>query len=138
MNHNLWKMSITYSSDVSQILISSVSGFHKDWALEVTPEKLVSMWQGSEYVLLAVKEDRVIGYLAVIGDGQLFAFITSIEVLEEFRDQGIGTELLRRTFEHYQDRYALDLLCDESVVPFYEKLGMTRVVGMCRRNYKAS
>lgn len=130
-------MAIFYTDSLQDLHPNQAVGFHKDWALKVTPEKLISMWKGSEYVLLAMEEDRVIGYLAVIGDGQLFAFITSIEVLEEYRGQGIGTELLKRAFEHYQDRYALDLLCDESVVPFYEKLGMTRVVGMCRRNYKA-
>ncbi len=130
-------MAIAYSAFLKDLRPEQVVGFHKDWALTVAPEKLISMWKGSEYVLLAMEEDRVIGYLAVIGDGQLFAFITSIEVLEDYRGQGIGTELLKRAFEHYQDRYALDLLCDESVVPFYEKLGMTRVVGMCRRNYRA-
>lgn len=130
-------MAITYSAFSKDLRPEQAVGFHKNWALTVAPEKLISMWKGSEYVLLAMEDNRVIGYLAVIGDGQLFAFITSIEVLEEYRGQGIGTKLLKRAFEHYQDRYALDLLCDESVVPFYEKLRMTRVVGMCRRNYKA-
>ena len=31
--------------------------------------------------------------------------------------------------------YMIDLVCDEEVVPFYERLGGTRVVGIAWRNY---
>lgn len=82
-----------------------------------------------------MRDEEVVGYISVIGDGTLFAFISSLEVRPEYRGKGIGTELVRRTVEQYKSRYALDLLCDENLVPFYERFGMKRVSGMCLRNY---
>jgi hypothetical protein len=42
---------------------------------------------------------------------------------------------VRRCLEHYKEIYAIDLMCDEDVVPFYEKSGLKRGIGMVSRNY---
>jgi hypothetical protein len=34
-----------------------------------------------------------------------------------------------------RELYAIDLVCDDNVVPFYERLGFGRVNGMVRRNF---
>lgn len=117
---------------------SQVAGFHLDWAYKMSGEKLVQMWRGSEYVLLAMDEEKVIGYIAVIGDGAVFAYISSLEVLPEYRNMGIGKELLHRVKERYENRYALDLLCDKGLTSFYEPHGFQVVSGMCLRNFDAS
>ncbi|HLO99888.1 MAG TPA: GNAT family N-acetyltransferase [Fimbriimonas sp.] len=113
-------------------------GFHQDWVYKITPEKLHSMLSGSEFALLALEGEKVIGYIAVLGDGAVFAYISSLEVLEPYRGRGIGKELVRRVIAAYQDRYAVDLLCDETLLAFYEPLGMIPVRGACVRNYNAS
>jgi hypothetical protein len=40
--------------------------------------------------------------------------------------------------EELRHLYMIDLLCDATLQPFYEKLGMQRVPGMCLRNYDRS
>ena len=46
-------------------------------------------------------------------------------MLPAWRGQGIGRELVRRMLDRLRDRYAVDLVCDEDLVPFYEALGGT-------------
>jgi len=41
---------------------------------------------------------------------------------------------VRRLMAALDDLYMLDLVCDEDVVPFYERLGLTRLAGMARRH----
>jgi predicted N-acetyltransferase YhbS len=55
-------------------------------------------------------------------------------VLPEHQGRGIGSELVRRALTLLGDRYMIDLLCDEELVPFYDRFGMQRVVGMALRN----
>ena len=35
------------------------------------------------------------------------------------------------------DIYMIGLMCDVDIQPFYQKLGLTRSVGMIRRNYSS-
>lgn len=95
------------------------------------------MLVGSETVELAWVEGELVGYAAAIGDGAVFAYLSSVEVRPEWRGHGIGTELVRRIRERYRDRYGLDLLCDAHMVPFYERLGFQPVPGMAARNFSA-
>jgi ribosomal protein S18 acetylase RimI-like enzyme len=64
----------------------------------------------------------------------LSACIPLLEVLPEHQGPGIDTELVRRALTLLGDRYMIDLVCDEELVPFYERLGLQRVVGMALRN----
>ena len=127
---------VAYTSDPSKITLDQIGAFHQDWARRVSREELIQLWRGSEWVILAMANEKVIGYLAVIGDGTLFAFVSSTEVLPEFRGLGIGSEMFRRAQVRFRDRYAFDLICDRNLVPFYERMGMMEIPGMGRRNYQ--
>jgi GNAT superfamily N-acetyltransferase len=87
-------------------------------------------------VVLAVDpaSGDVVGFITAIGDGGLVAFIPLLEVLPAWRGQGIGRELVRRMLARLADRYAIDLVCDEDQVPFYERLGGTRGRAIMWRN----
>ena len=50
--------------------------------------------------------------------------------------KGIGTELMRRMMAKLKTLYAIDLICDEDVQGFYEKLGFSERRGMTIRNYE--
>lgn len=128
---------IEFTSDTSGLSSSQLTGFHESWTYRFTPDRILRSLRGSEWCLLAIHEDRVVGYVAVIGDGQTFAFVTSIEVLPQFRGQGIGRHLMEATVTKFAGRYALDILCDPDVEEFYLRLGFNKVTGMCRRNYGA-
>jgi ribosomal protein S18 acetylase RimI-like enzyme len=98
------------------------------------------MLAGSEAIVLAVDDaaaGRVVGFVHAIGDGVLTAFIPSLEVLPEYQGRGIGTELVRRLLVRLEGRYSVDLVCDDDLVPFYERLGLQRWGAMIRRDRTA-
>jgi predicted N-acetyltransferase YhbS len=56
-------------------------------------------------------------------------------VLPDYQGRGIGSELTRRMLATLSHLYMVDVICDEDVQPFYERLGMRRATGMLLRNY---
>lgn len=91
---------------------------------------------GSYRISLAVDEGgRVVGFAQAISDGVLTACIPLLEVLPEHQGRGLGTALMRHLLEQLGHLYAVDLSCDDDVVPFYERLGMRRANAMYLRNY---
>jgi len=81
-------------------------------------------------VVLAIDDSpgRVVGFVNMISDGVLKAFIPWLEVLPEYQGRGVGTELMRRVLD-CQRMYSIDLVCDEPLLPFYARLGMARIPG---------
>ena len=65
----------------------------------------------------------------------LAAYIPLLEVLPEHRGNGIGTELVRRLLATLDGLYMIDVMCDDEVRPFYERLGFARSTGAVMRNY---
>ena len=55
----------------------------------------------------------------------LFSYISSLEVLHEYQRRGIGRSLVERLLQEMPKVYAVDLICDPEVQPFYEKCGFT-------------
>ncbi|MEF2277714.1 GNAT family N-acetyltransferase [Deinococcus sp. YIM 134068] len=80
-------------------------------------------------------EGRVVGIAQAISDGMLTAFIPMLEVRPEYRGRGLGTALMQHLLGQLEHLYAVDLSCDDDLVPFYERLGMRRGNAMVRRNY---
>jgi len=93
----------------------------------------------SDFVVLAREADRgrVVGFVTALGDGALSAFIPLLEVLPEYQGRGIGSELVRRMLALLEGSYMIDLLCDDELVAFYERFGMSRRVAMALRNRDA-
>lgn len=130
---------ITYETGLEGVRPADLEGFFVDWPSPPTPERHLKLLQGSELVVLARESEsrRIVGFVNVVGDGVLSAFIPLLEVLPDSQGSGIGTELIRRVVDLTRDRYMVDLCCDESLVPFYERVGMHRFVGMGLRNRAA-
>jgi ribosomal protein S18 acetylase RimI-like enzyme len=111
-------------------------GFFVGWPNPPTPETHLRLLRQSAKVVLAIEENgAVVGFITAISDGVLSAYIPLLEVLPEYQDRGIGSELVRRMLDMLADVYMVDLLCDPELQPYYERLGMRRAVGMLRRNY---
>ena len=128
---------VDYRDDVSTLTADRLrGGFFEGWPDPPTPEGHLRHLRGCETVLFA--EDPatgdVVGFVSVLGDGGTVAFISLLEVLPAWRGRGIGSELVRRVLDRYRDRYAIDLVCDDGVVPFYERLGGTPGRAMLWRN----
>jgi GNAT superfamily N-acetyltransferase len=130
---------IVYETGVDGLRAADLEGFFVGWPSPPSPERHLELLRGSKHVVLARDEEssRVVGFVNVVGDGVLSAFIPLLEVLPAYQGQGIGTELVRRALDLARNRYMVDLLCDEGLVPFYERFGMQRVAGMALRNRDA-
>jgi GNAT superfamily N-acetyltransferase len=112
-------------------------GFFVGWPNPPSPETHLAILQRSAAVALALDEEtgQVIGFVNALSDGVLCAFIPLLEVLPAYQGRGIGTELVRRLLAQLGDLYAVDLLCDAEVQPFYTRLGLQPAQGMLLRRY---
>ena len=130
---------ITYETRLEGLRKEELAGFFVDWPEPPSPEKHLNVLRGSDFVVLArdAESGRIIGFVTAVGDGVLSAFIPLLEVLPEYRQRGIGSELVRRMLALVEGTYMIDLCCDEELVGFYERFGMRRGVGMAIRNRAA-
>ncbi|MDO4298953.1 MAG: GNAT family N-acetyltransferase, partial [Lachnospiraceae bacterium] len=76
-------------------------------------------------ILGAYENEKLLGVIRVVGDGCSIVFIQDILVLPEYQHQGIGTALLKRILEIYQNVYQKTLLTDntEKTIRFYQSAG---------------
>ena len=120
------------------ITAGQLGGFFEGWPNPPSPETHLRLLAQSDYVVLAVDDEsgHVVGFVTVVSDGVLSAYIPLLEVLPAYRTAGVGSELMRRMLEQLGDLYMVDLLCDPELQPFYARFGMRPAVGMLRRTYE--
>jgi GNAT superfamily N-acetyltransferase len=121
---------IRYTEDPAEVDGSMLGGFFVGWPRPPSSAQHLAVLRGSFRVVLAIDDQhgRVVGFVNMISDGVLTAFIPWLEVLPEYQGQGIGTELMRRVLDCEQ-MYSIDLVCDEPLLPYYASLGMTAIPG---------
>ena len=91
--------------------------------------------RNSYEVWIALDGEKCVGFTNALSDGLFCACIPLLEVLPEYQGTGIGSELVSRMVKSLKGMYAIDIVCDESVAPFYEKQDFSQCVGMVKRNY---
>lgn len=139
---------IRYTSDLAGVRAEDLTGFFEGWPAPPTPATLLRILEGSTACVLALdhgegSEERggtsarpaVVGLVTAISDGVLAASIPLLEVRSPWRGRGIGSGLVRAILEQVGDLYMIDLVCDEDVRPFYERLGFLPARAMVRRAY---
>jgi GNAT superfamily N-acetyltransferase len=129
---------ITYTDSLEEITADNLSGgFFVGWPNPPNPDTHLRILRGSTHIILALDDqtNQVVGFINAISDGVLNAFIPLLEVLPTHQKQGIGAELVRRMLDKLRSLYAIDLLCDTDLQPFYERFGMRPYTAMLYRNY---
>jgi ribosomal protein S18 acetylase RimI-like enzyme len=128
---------IEYLYSAGGITADQLHGFFVGWPNHPSPETHLQLLQQSDEVVLAMDADRgiVVGFITAHTDRVLTAYIPLLEVLPGYQQQKIGKTLMQKMLERLSDYYAVDLLCDPDLQPFYEKFGMRRATGMFFRNY---
>ena len=127
-------MSITYQETTEGIGPNDLQGFFVGWPDRPSPENHMAILMGSDLVVLALSDkSRVVGFVTAITDGVSCAYIPHLEVLPEWQGDGIGTELMRRMMAKLEKIRAIDVICDEEVRGFYERLGFKAWRGMIIR-----
>ncbi|GGK93862.1 N-acetyltransferase [Planomonospora parontospora subsp. parontospora] len=125
---------IRYTDAVGTVRAEQLRGFFVGWPRAASPEQHLAVLRGSHRAVVAVDDgtDRVVGFVNMISDGVLTAYIPWLEVLPDYQGRGIGTELMRRILEAADHLYSVDLLCEAPLQPYYERFGMLPVPGMSR------
>jgi ribosomal protein S18 acetylase RimI-like enzyme len=127
---------IRYQENLDGVTPERLAGFWAEWPTAPSPEMHLRILSGSEKVVLAIDSDagdRVVGFVTAVGDGVFASYIPLLEVLPDYRGRGIGSELVTRLLRRLTDRYMVDLVCDEGLIPFYERFGMERYGAMVLR-----
>lgn len=90
-------------------------------------EKLARAFENSLYLYGAFDEDKLIGFVRCVGDGEHILLVQDLIVRTAYQKQGIGTALLHHVFEKYSGVRMLSLYTDSAdnrANSFYRKVGM--------------
>lgn len=127
-----------YINSLDEVSSDMLDGFFVDWLNPPNPQTHLKLLKNSSKVVIAIDDNsnQVVGFITAISDGVLSAYIPFLEVLPEYKNKGIGKELVKRILKELDDIYMVDLCCDDDLVPYYEKFGMRKSNGMIVRNYE--
>jgi GNAT superfamily N-acetyltransferase len=133
---------IEYLNSPDGIKPEQLTGFFVGWPKPPSTETHLKLLQGSSHVVLAMETEsgRVVGFVNAVSDRVLSAYIPLLEVLPEFQGRGIGGELVTRLMAKLDGLYMIDLVCNEDLIPFYERFGLVpshtmQVVSMMKRDF---
>ena len=130
-------MLITYTSDVATLGEEQLRGFFDGWQRRPAAATLLASLRGSQHAIVAVdSQNHAVGFITILTDGALSAYIPLLEVLPAYRRLGIGSELVGMEMSRMKDCYMLDLTCDVAMQSFYARLGWEASTGMSIRKYQ--
>lgn len=117
---------IRYTHDVAGITEDMLAGFFAGWPRRPSAAQHLAVLRASYRCVLAVDDatGQVAGFVTMISDGVLTAFIPWLEVRPGYQGDGIGSELVRRILAGTERFYSVDLVCDEPLVRYYARFGM--------------
>ena len=124
-------MDITYTDSKNfseknlQELFQSVN-----WLSANYPDRLKRALDHCETVLTAWDQDRLVGLVNAIDDGELTAYVHYLCVNPLYQGQGIGKELLHRIKEKYKTYLYIILIAEnESLIAYYKQNGFACLNG---------
>ena len=126
---------IRYTDSTDGIVPEMLDGFFEGWTKPLSNEIHLNILNNSDHIFLAVDTEinRVAGFITALSDTIQSAFIPLLEVLPDYRNKGIGTELMTRMLEKLKDIQGINLMCDAKMQNFYLKFGMVSSAGMIIR-----
>ena len=96
-------------------------------------EKLIRAFDNSLYILGAFNEDKLIGFIRCVGDGEHILMVQDLIVEPKYQQNGIGTYLFKAIMEKYKKVRMFTVLTDiEDVVDnkFYQSFNMKKLEDM--------
>jgi GNAT superfamily N-acetyltransferase len=130
---------IRFTEDLTGTDEGMLGGFFVGWPQPPSPAQHLAVLRGSYRAVLAVDDQarQVAGFVNMISDGVLTAFVPWLEVLPGYQGQGIGTTLMERVLAGCEGFYSIDLMCDQALHPFYARLGLVPLTGAGLRHRAA-
>lgn len=124
-------MAVTYTDTKNfseknlQKLFQSVN-----WLSANYPDRLKKALDHCETVFTAWHQDKLIGLVNAIDDGELTAYVHYLCVNPSYQGQGIGKELLRRIKEKYKAYLYIILIAEnEPLIAYYKQNGFEYLDG---------
>ncbi|MGW8826271.1 Acetyltransferase (GNAT) domain-containing protein [Paenibacillus sp. cl141a] len=101
-------------------------------SIHLSVTELNMMCLNSWYAVYAFEGQKLVGMGRVISDGVITGVICGLGVHPDYQSRGIGRQILHRLVEHCEkSRVFPQLMCEEGLEPYYEKLGFHRfTIGM--------
>lgn len=124
-----------YTKNLKDITINQLEGFFVGWPNPPSNKSFLDLLKGSHFAYVAIENSNVVGFVSVISDGVLSAYIPLLEVLPDYQGRGIGSTLLRKSLEDLKNLYMIDLSCDIEKVSYYKQFGFYESTNMMIRNY---
>lgn len=94
------------------------------WDSGKYPEKIVKGLANSSVVISAWDDEKLIGLVRGLDDGETVGFIHYLLVNPKYQGQHIGEELMRRLMEEYKDLLYVKIMpSDPNTIAFYKKFG---------------
>ena len=81
-------------------------------------ERLAQLVRGSLFVVSAWEGERLVGFARAISDGATNAYVSTVAVLPEYQQRGIGREIIQRLVTD-RDHLQFVLHANERAYPFY-------------------
>lgn len=129
------KKMIEYMVNCKELGKLHMNGFCKDWKKPLDECAIKSIIRNSQYSILAVDKENVVGIITALSDLVNWAFIPYLEVKDDYQGNGIGTALVQKLLNNLSDINCIDLTCDIELQSFYERFNMLKSNGMVIRRY---
>ena len=99
------------------------------------PVALKRGFENSLLTLAAYEEDRLLGLIRTVGDGETVVFIQDLLVFPERQRKGVGSALIRAVLERFSHVRQIQLATDntEKTKAFYRSCGFRELseIGCC-------
>ncbi len=108
-----------FNEEQLQELFKSVN-----WLSANYPKRLVKAMKNCETVFTAWDNDKLVGLINAIDDGELTAYVHYLLVNPKYQGQGIASELLKMVKEKYKNYLYIILIAENKpLIQFYNKNG---------------
>ncbi|MCH5585419.1 GNAT family N-acetyltransferase [Shimazuella sp. AN120528] len=92
--------------------------------LQLSKDQLYTAMKNSWYILSVYHGDKLIGTGRVVSDGMIIGYITGLIVHPDYRNRGIGRDIMQKLIAKCNQSYlTIQLLTANDCISFYQQLG---------------
>ena len=115
-------------SEARELPIEGLAALYRanGWSSAEKPELLRKALIGSDALVTAWDETRLVGLGNANSDGCLVVYYPHLIVHPDYQRQGIGREIMRRLMHRYEQYHQQMLVADGNAIEFYRKCGFRR------------
>jgi ribosomal protein S18 acetylase RimI-like enzyme len=117
------------------VVPNELDTFFRNWKSPPSSEIKGKLLDGSDLIITARENCKLVGFLTAISDGAMHAFITLVEVIDSHQGQGIGKNLMKLAISYFKGYYDIVLITDPDKGVFYKKFGFEEIYGMHIRGF---